>query len=135
MELSIKIVLVAGALAFATLFSAPSAIAKPASPLAALDTDNDGTVDLGEINKSAEKLFDQLEGDKDGTLELKELKGRLSKKDLKAADPDNDGTLSREEFLSVAGNLFKSADQDNDGTLDAKELGSRQGKALLKLTH
>lgn len=129
-----KFASITSALALAFLISTPQAMSKPAASLATLDTDNDGTVDIGEINKAAEPLFDKLDKDKDGTLELKELKGRLSKKDFKAADPDNDGTLSREEFLAEAGNLFKSADPDNDQTLDAKELASKQGKALLRLT-
>jgi EF hand domain-containing protein len=32
-----------------------------------LDTDNDGTVDLGEAKKAASTLFDKLDRDHDGT--------------------------------------------------------------------
>lgn len=129
-----KFASITGALALAVLIAAPQVLAKPAAPLSTLDTDNDGTVDIGEINKAAGALFDKLDKDKDGTLDPKELQGRLSKKDFKAADPDKDGTLTREEFLTEAGNRFKSADPDNEGTLDARELASKQGKALLRLT-
>ncbi|WP_442754015.1 EF-hand domain-containing protein [Methylocystis sp. JAN1] len=124
------------ALCAAALMAAPvsPALAKKASPVAALDTDNDSTVDLNEIKKSAEELFAKLEKDNDGTLEPKELHGRLSKKEFKAADPDNDGTLDKNEFLAVVESLFKSADTDNDGTLDDKELAAKQGKALLRVT-
>lgn len=124
------------ALALAALMAAPAspALAKKTPPVAALDTDNDGTVDLNEINKSAEELFNKLEKDNDGTLEPKELKGRLSKKDFQAADPDNDGTLTKDEFLAAVANLFKQADPDNDGTLDAKEFSTKEGKALLRVT-
>jgi Ca2+-binding EF-hand superfamily protein len=134
-----KIAIAAGALTLAALVASPPASArtsgqKTSAPLAALDTDKDGTVDTGEINKAAEALFDRLDKDQDGTLELKELQGRLSKKEFQAADPDKDGTLTRDEVLTAAGNLFKDADPDNDGALDGKELASKQGKALLRLT-
>ena len=123
-------------LAVAGLIALPAApaLAKKASPVATLDTDNDSTVDLNELNKAAEDLFGKLESDNDGTLDAKELKGRLSKKELKAADPDNDGTLDKNEFLSALENLFKAADPDNDGTLDEKEFKTKQGKAVLRLT-
>jgi Ca2+-binding EF-hand superfamily protein len=102
-------------------------------PIKMLDTDNDGTVDLAEAKKAPSALFDRLEGDHDGTLDKRELAGRLSAKELDAADPDHDGTLTKEEFLAVVEKRFKAADPDNDGTLDAKEFNSRAGKALLRL--
>ncbi|MGJ0392046.1 MAG: EF-hand domain-containing protein [Methylocystis sp.] len=119
----------------AVLLAAPiaPALAKGASPLAALDADNDGTVDQNEANKSAEALFAKLDKDNDGTLTPKELQGRLSKKEFQAADPDHDGTLDKNEYLAIVGNRFKEADPDNDGTLDEKELKSKQGKALLRV--
>jgi hypothetical protein len=106
--------------------------AKKSSPLAALDTDNDATVDLAEVNKAAEALFTKLETDNDATVDVKELKGRFSKKEFKAADPDNDRTLTKDEYLAAVGALFKAADPDGDGTLDSKELASKKGKALLR---
>lgn len=128
-------VLFAAAIASAALMVAPvsPALAKKASPVATLDTDNDSTVDLNEIKKSSEELFGKLEKDNDGTIEPKELHGRLSKKEFKAADPDNDGTLDKNEFLAVVESLFKAADPDNDGTLDEKELAAKPGKALLRV--
>jgi Ca2+-binding EF-hand superfamily protein len=103
------------------------------SPVAALDADNDATVDLAEATKSAEALFARLEKDNDGTIDPRELQGRLSKKEFKAADPDDDGTLDKNEFLAAVADLFKAADPDNDGTLDDKEFASKQGKALLRV--
>ena len=60
-----KKALLFGALALAgvTALPATSALAKAAGPVAALDTDDDGTVDLKEINKSATDLFTRLEKD------------------------------------------------------------------------
>ncbi len=129
------VILGALALASALVAAPPAALAKKgASPVATLDTDNDGTVDLTEIKKSAEELFGKLEKDNDGTLDRKEVGRRLSKKEFKSADPDNDGTLSKDEFLGAVESLFKDADPDNDGTLDAKEFKSKKGKALLRAT-
>ena len=107
--------------------------AKPKSVLAMIDTDNDGTVDLAEAKKAASALFDRLDPDRDGTLDRRELRGRLSARELAAADPDKDGTLTKDEYLNVVEQRFKAADPDNDGTLDAKELRSKAGKALLRL--
>ena len=107
--------------------------AKPSHLIQMLDTDNDGTVDLGEAKKAASALFDRLEADHDGTLDKRELAHRLSAKELAAADPDHDGTLSKDEYLAVVEQRFAAADPDHDGTLDAKELNSRAGQALLRL--
>jgi hypothetical protein len=104
-----------------------------ASALKALDSDNDGTLDLAEIKVAANKVFDRLDRDKDGTLDRKELQGRISKKDWSAADPDNDGTLTNDEYLAAVEAAFKHADHDGDGTLDSKELATRDGQALIRL--
>ncbi|MEL6061600.1 MULTISPECIES: EF-hand domain-containing protein [unclassified Methylobacterium] len=98
-----------------------------------VDTDKDGTIDLAEAQAAAGKVFDGAEKDKDGTVDAKELKGRVSKKDLKAADPDSDGTLDRKEYLALVEQRFKAADPDNDGKLDAKELKTPAGRSLLQL--
>ncbi|GJD44107.1 hypothetical protein AFCDBAGC_1971 [Methylobacterium cerastii] len=122
-------------LATATL-AAPVAFAKPMSGAQAvkmIDTDNDGTVDMKEIEATASATFDRLEKDSDGTLDKKELKGRLSVAGLKQADPDMDGTVDKKEYLAAVADRFKAADPDGDGTLDAKELKSPAGKALLTL--
>ena len=112
------------------------AIAKEKSvceALKAIDSDNDGTVDLNEAKNAASALFDKLETDKDGTLTTKELQGRLSRNEFEAADPDKDATLSKDEYLAIVERLFKKADVNNDGTLDAKELKSKAGRALKRL--
>ena len=82
---------------------------------------------------AASKLFDKLDHDKDGTLDAKELRGRISAKEFAAADPDKDGTLDKNEYMTIVEARFRAADPDNDGTLDAKELATPAGKALLKL--
>jgi Ca2+-binding EF-hand superfamily protein len=113
--------------------AAPVLAATKSGPVAAFDTDNDGTVDLAEAKKAASALFDKLDTDKDGTLDLKELKGRLTNKELKEADPDNDGTLTKDEYLAVVEKRFKTADPDNDGTVGADEFKTAAGRSLSQL--
>jgi Ca2+-binding EF-hand superfamily protein len=97
------------------------------------DTDNDGTLDLAEVKKAASALFAKLDRDHGGTLDKRELAGRLSAKELAAADPDHDGTLTADEYLAVVEQRFNAANPDKDGTLDAKELNTGAGRALLRL--
>jgi hypothetical protein len=52
-------------------------------------------------------LFDRLDTDKDGSLSIRELQGRLSSKDFSAADPDKDKTLTKDEYLTVSNNVSK----------------------------
>ena len=128
-----------GSLTVGTIFAGWPALAAPAPAsrrsraMRALDSDNDGTIDLDEAKKAASALFDKLDRDRDGTLDKRELRGRLTAAEFAAADPDKDGTLSKDEYLMVVEQRFKAANRDNDGTLDEKELSSRAGRALLRL--
>ncbi len=103
------------------------------APVALFDTDSDSTVDLAEAKKAAGGLFDKLDTDKDGTLDIKELQGRLSRKDFATADPDNDKTLTKDEYLAAVEKRFKAADPDNDGTVSASEFRTPAGRALVRL--
>jgi Ca2+-binding EF-hand superfamily protein len=102
-------------------------------PIKMFDLDADGTLDLSEVKKAAAALFARLDHDHDGTLDRRELAGRLSARELAAADPDHDGTLTLDEYLAVVEKRFNAANQDADGTLDAKELRTPVGRALLRL--
>lgn len=118
---------------FAAIVLSVSAASAQSNALKAIDTDNDGTIDLAETKKVASALFAKLEHDRDGTLDKRELRGRLNARGLSEADPDHDGTLTEAEYLAVVEQRFNAADPDKDGTLDAKELKSPAGKALLRL--
>jgi Ca2+-binding EF-hand superfamily protein len=109
------------------------AAGKAGGALQLLDSDHDGTVDLSETRTAASALFDRLDRDRDGTLNGRELKGRLSAKELAAEDGDHDGTLTKDEYLATVEKRFKAANPDSDDTLDAKELTSRSGRALQRL--
>jgi len=108
---------------------------KKSSPVARFDTDNDGTVDLAEAKKAAAALFDKLDMDKEGTLDINELQGRLSRKDFAAGDPDKDKTLTKDEYLAIVEQRFKAADADHDGTVNAAEFRTPAGRALARLLH
>ena len=77
----------------------------------------------------------RINPDNDGTLDAKELEGRLTEAEIKAADPDNDGTLDEKEYLAVVKKKFDAANPDNDDTIDLKELESPAGQELLKLIY
>src|SRR5215475_3434355 len=109
------------------------AFARSGDPLYGLNTDNDQTIDLAEAKKAASALFDRLDRDHDGTLDRRELRGRLSAKELDAADPDHDRTLTKDEYLAIVEKRFNAADPDHDGTLDSKELKTKAGQVLLRL--
>jgi hypothetical protein len=126
-------------LSFAAIFGVVLAIpqtfaaSRSAGSLQLLDADHDGTVDLSETRAAASDLFDRLDRDHDGTLDRRELKGRLSAKELSAEDGDRDGTLTKDEYLAIIEKRFKAANRDSDDTLDANELSSRSGQALQRL--
>ena len=98
-----------------------------------LDPDNDGTVDLDEAKKAASALFDRLDRNRSGTLNKRELGGRVTPQEFAVADADKDGSLSKTEYLMVVEKRFKAVDSNNDGKLTEKELRSYPGRALLRL--
>jgi len=97
------------------------------------DPDHDGTLDMAEINKAADALFDKLDVDHDGTLDMKELAGRVTRSEFAAADKDHDGTLDKSEYESLVAQRFHAANRDNDTTIEANELRTPAGKKLLQL--
>ena len=119
--------------AFLPVASFQATAASRRDPIKLFDTDADGTLDLAEVKKAATALFARLDPDHDGTLDRRELAGRLSARELAAADPDHDGTLTLDEYLAVVEQRFNAANPDRDGTLDAKELSTPAGRALLRL--
>src|SRR5262249_45208726 len=134
MMISRRDVVLGVSVALASLTPGEFAFARSSrNSLYGLDTDNDRTVDLDEAKKAASALFDRLDRDHDGTLDRRELRGRVSARELDDADPDHDGTLTKSEYLAVVEKRFNAANPDRDGTLDSKELKTRAGQALLRL--
>jgi len=125
--------LIACGLSVAILPFASSSKSFAAAALAALDKNNDGTLDLAEVKDAAASVFDKLDKDSDATLDREEIGGRAGKTQFNEADLDRDGTLTKDEYLGLVEKLFNAADADKDGTLTAKELHSKAGRALLRL--
>ena len=81
-------------------------------------------------------MFKEINPDNDGTLDAKELEGRLTEAEIKAADPDNDGTLDETKSTRLSSRKnYEAANPDNHGTVDLKELESPAGQELLKLIY
>jgi hypothetical protein len=118
----------------ALLFMATSA-SSVSGALAVLDLNNDGTLDLGEAQSAASGIFWSLDGDKSGTLDPRELAGRLDQPTFAAADHDIDGSLDPSEYAALVEARFKAANKDADETLDSTELGSPEGAHLLALIY
>jgi len=97
------------------------------------DADHDGTLDLDEVKKAASTRFDQLDRNRDGTLDRRELGATMSVKEFRQADADKDGTLDKNEYLTMVEKLFRAADKNGDAKLDKKELNSPAGRSLLQL--
>jgi hypothetical protein len=127
---AVAVGLLAGATADVSL-----ARTKPCKTLAKIDPDNDGSMTLDEAKKAAGAVFDRINKDsaKDSTLDARELRGRLSEKEIAAGDPDKDKTIDKNEYLSIVEARFKAANKDADSTIECKELYSKNGKALLRL--
>ena len=80
-----------------------------------------------------QRFSTELDTDKDGTLDAKELRGHLNEQDFQANDTDHDNTLTKDEYLAIVEQRFKSTDTNHDGKLKIDELTSAPGAALVKL--
>ncbi|WP_022705116.1 hypothetical protein [Pseudorhodobacter ferrugineus] len=105
-----------------------------------LDLDQNGRIDLDEIQSYHKRVFAVLDENKDGSLTAVELSQRLGPamlgfgaimiSDMKAKYSDawnvnGDDLLSKVEFLSGALSLFARVDQDGNSSLDKTEYGAK----------
>jgi Ca2+-binding EF-hand superfamily protein len=74
-------------------------------------------------------VFDKLDRDHDGTLDKRELRGRLRRR-----IPTMTELWTKNEFVALIEKHFKAADPDNDRTIDSKELRSSAGRSLALLS-
>jgi Ca2+-binding EF-hand superfamily protein len=102
----------------------------------AIDRDCDGTIDLEDAKRTAERLFEQLDRRAAGKLSRAELgRGRLTVAQFSWADRDHDGTLTKDEYLALVEREFRSADTDRDGFVSRAEFKSRGGLPLRRLLY
>lgn len=97
------------------------------------DPDNDGTLDMKEVQRSAQARFNAADSDKDGKLTQKDVEGAISPDEFKKANPDNDTTLEMNEYAALVEQRFKAANPDGDTTIEDDELTTVAGKALMGL--
>jgi hypothetical protein len=105
-----------------------------------LDLDQNGSIDVDEIQSYHKRVFAVLDENKDGSLPAVELSQRLGPamlgfgaiiiSDMKqkysdAWNVNGDDLLSKVEFLSGALSLFARVDQDGNSSLDKTEYGAK----------
>lgn len=108
-----------------------------------LDADGNHMVSKAEADSFYGSLFDALDTDKDGTIDVKEWVGTKGKQDISLAtggfsrelrtmkmmgmvDKDGDHTVSKEEFLKLNETQFTAMDKSGDGQLDPQEWLAKQ---------
>lgn len=104
-----------------------------ADPMQAFDIDKDGTLELAEVKSAAAARFDELNPDQDDSMDAREAGSVLQGNAFRRADTDGDGTVNKAEYLAYVERMFELADTDKDGHLDQAELNTEAGRALLLL--
>jgi Ca2+-binding EF-hand superfamily protein len=129
----------------------PTTVADPAATaalrtFAGRDTNGDGFVSSAENAAAADKIFDAIDGDQDGTVSAQELTAARialgldklpgSNELIARADQDGDGQLTLAEWIAAESVSFRDADENADGKLSPKEwnrfyrfLGSKPAEA------
>ena len=135
-RLSLATLIVSAAMLSPQTFAAEERGAKLEAAFKKADTDNDGTLtkDAAKSMPRVAKHFDAIDGDKDGTVSLDEIRASMKQagkamhdravEKFKSADKDSDGTLTKDEAKSmprVAKN-FDAIDADKDGTVSEQEI-------------
>lgn len=114
----------------APVVKAAPAKAKSCPALDAVDPDGDGSWSIFEAKQRALAVFAKLNKDNDGTLELDEVAGRLTKEQFDKVDIIKRKGIDRLEWLKMTKKLFRAANGDRDRTIECDEIASPAGKAL-----
>ena len=144
-------VLLAATLLSTAVFSAPAFSAEPMlstggyanqlhkmEMMKMLDADGDHKVTAAEFDAYYTSIFDELDKDKDGSVDAKEWAGPTGKSKLDLAtggysrelrsmkmmgmmDTDGDHKVTKDEFLAYHRTIFAHMDTNGDGELSAQE--------------
>lgn len=85
-----------------------------------VDTNNDGAINLDEMQAHQAKNFDEADKDKNGVLGEDELKSE-SGKIFQKADKNSDNQVTKEEAVSQFTEYFNQIDNNKDAKIDAQE--------------
>ena len=92
------------------------------------DADNSGKMSRAEFDAARNARFVRIDANKDGTLEISELRAwwrtlpsRFRDARFKALDADGDGKVGAEEYVARRKATFTRIDADKSGTVDKAE--------------
>ena len=95
------------------------------------DADKDGKVTRAEFDAARNARFAGIDTDKDGTLEVSELRAwkrtlpsRIRDARFKALDADGDGSIGGEEYVAQRKAAFAGIDANKDGAVDKAEFAA-----------
>jgi hypothetical protein len=87
-----------------------------------LDTNKDGKLDMKELDTAAMKIFKKYDKNSDGILDKSEFKAiKDAKSRFEDLDTNKDGKLDMKELRDAASKKFKLYDRNQDGALDELE--------------
>lgn len=113
--------------------SAAPVLAQRCRVLAPIYADNQGFLSHPDAILLAGHAFDTINADHDGSLDARELEGRLTPAEIANEDPDKDGTLDKGEYLAAVDARFGAVNGKARNVLSCRELRSKAGEALLLL--
>ena len=108
-----------------TSADAPASDAKRYDPRAAFaeaDQNHDGAIDHEEFHERIVEVFFSADRNKDGYLDVTEMKVLLFPDAFTVDDKDADGRVSMREFLRVRFQDFIKSDRNDDGVLSVEEV-------------
>jgi Ca2+-binding EF-hand superfamily protein len=112
----------------------------PTDMAKAIDSDGDGTINLGEAKTAAADAFDKIDLNHDGVVNNTELGGRVTL--LDQITPclghqfyfwKKEKTLNKDQYLAIVEGRFNAVSAESGGTCDAKTLETMPGQSLLEL--
>lgn len=102
-------------------------------PLAKLDANGDGQIQIAEIEANAAKHAAELDADRDGFITTAEIaalreakRAERAERHLLRMDADKDGVVSVDEFAAARSERAAKRDKNDDGVISADEM--RGGK-------
>ena len=112
----------AAALALGAGWAAAQDVAAITQAFEAVDTNDDGIVDIDEFMAHYIAIANDLDTDDSDTLTMDELPDSIDPARFEMADRDGDGEISYPEVISERVYVFYSSDTNRDGVLSLDEV-------------